>query len=146
MICYKIIQNEQVIDAGFVFLKWNETRHKMNLCNENEAQFVQSFDQTKVYRDEWLKPFTGEIDFEPAKVEIIPQIEFEEIRALLDGDEIIPVLPEPVEEEVVPEVEEQKVETSPLSISEMRQMIIEQKEQIAELSTRIQEMNAALNK
>ena len=46
MTYYKIVQDGNVVDAGFVFLKWNEKHHCMLSCEVNEAQFIQSFDQS----------------------------------------------------------------------------------------------------
>lgn len=137
MTYFKVIQGSQVVDAGFVFLKWNETRHKMNISDENEAQFVQSYNQELVYRDDWLKPFPEKCaaKFEKAQVVIIDQNEFEEIRALLDGDEIIPVLSDAPEEVVIEPAK--PAEETPLSISDMRRIILEQQEQINQLSERL---------
>ena len=134
MTYFKVIQGSQVVDAGFVFLKWNEARHKMNISDENEAQFVQSYNQELVYRDDWLKPFPEKCaaKFEKAQVVIIDQNEFEEIRALLDGDEIIPVLSDAPEEVVIEPAK--LTEETPLSISDMRRIILEQQEQINQLS------------
>lgn len=137
MTYFKVIQGSQVVDAGFVFLKWNEARRKMNISDENEAQFVQSYNQELVYRDDWLKPFPEKsaAKFEKAQVVIIDQNEFEEIRALLDGDEIIPVLSDAPEEVVIEPAK--PVEETPLSISDMRRIILEQQEQINQLSERL---------
>ena len=137
MTYFKVIQGSQVVDAGFVFLKWNEARHKMNISDENEAQFVQSYNQELVYRDNWLKPFPEKCvaKFEKAQVVIIDQNEFEEIRALLDGDEIIPVLSDAPEEVVIEPAK--PTEETPLSISDMRRIILEQQEQINKLSKRL---------
>lgn len=148
MIYYKIIQENKVVSAGFVFLKWNEVRRKMNICNENEAQFVQAFDQSHIYRDEWLKPvpLTCSATYEMAQVIVIDKSEFEDIQALLDGDETIPVLQpvEPAEEELIEP--EKPVEETPLSISDMRRIIQQQQDQIMQLSEKLTEVSDAIRK
>lgn len=146
MTYYKIIQNNQIVDAGFVFLKWNERRHRFNLCDENEAQFVQAYDQSKVFRDEWLKPiYEADVKFESAQVVIIDKNEYDEIRFSLDGDEILPVLPDVQEEQVVIE-HEKPAEETPMSISDMRRIIQEQQEQIQTLSQKLTEVSNAITK
>lgn len=141
MIYYKIIQNEHVIDAGFTFLKWNERRKRLNLCNEDQAQFVQSYDQKRIFKDTWLKPCPeNNIHFENAQVFIITQAEFDDIRALLDGDEEIPVQPESVVETVVESEPEKPAEEAPISIAEMRVLIKEQQEQISQLAATLAEI------
>lgn len=74
--------------------------------------------------------------FEKTQVVIINQNEFEEIRALLDGDEIIPVLSDAPEEVVIEPAK--PAEETPLSISDMRRIILEQQEQINKLSERLE--------
>lgn len=146
MTYYKIIQDNHIVDAGFVFLKWNERRHRLNLCDENEAQFVQAHDESCVYRDEWLKPiFEASIEFTPAQIVVINKTEYDDIRALLDGDEILPVQPEIQEEEVVSEPEKPAEETQ-LSISDMRRLIQVQQEQIALLTEKLTEVSNAILK
>lgn len=146
MTYYKIIQDNHIVDAGFVFLKWNERRHRLNLCDENEAQFVQAHDESCVYRDEWLKPiFESSIEFTPAQVVVINKTEYDDIRVLLDGDEILPVQPEIQEEEVVSEPEKPAEETQ-LSISDMRRLIQVQQEQIALLTEKLTEVSNAILK
>lgn len=132
MTYYKIIQNNQVIDAGFVFLKWNERRQSYYIANIDEAQFAQSFDQTRVYRDGWLKPAPNATGFEDAEIVVIDKTEYEEIRALLDDGEKIE-LPEPEEvtETIIEKPDVKPISEQPMSISEMRQKILEQQEQIA---------------
>ena len=147
MTYYKIIQNEHVIDAGFTFLKWNERRQRLNLCNEDQAQFVQSYDQKRVFKDTWLKPCSeNNIHFENAQILIITQEEFEDIRALLDGDEEIPVLSDSPEETVQIVEPAKPVEETPLSISEMRRIIQEQQAQIATLAEKLTEVSKTVNK
>lgn len=147
MTYYKIIQNDRVIDAGFTFLKWNERRQRLNLCDEDQAQFVQSYDQKKIFRDVWLKPFPKcDIVFENAQVFIITQEEFEDIRALLDGDEEIPVLSDSPEETIQVVEPVKPVEETPLSISEMRRIIQEQQAQITILAQKLTEVSETLNK
>lgn len=146
MTYYKIIQDNQVIDAGFVFLKWNERRHRLNLCDEGEAQFVQSYNQTKTYRDQWLKPIPEcNVKYEMAQVVVINKSEYDEIRNLLDGDEQIPVLPDIPEEEKIVEPEK-PVEETPLSIADMRRLIQQQQKQLSILTERLAIVSETIKK
>lgn len=146
MTYYKVIQDDRIVDAGFVFLKLNERRRRLNLCDEDEAQFVQAHDQSKVYRDEWLKPIPETYtSFEAAQVVVIDKNEYDEIRALLDGDEVVPVLPEIVEEEIVEEPEK-PAEEAQMSIADMRRLIQEQQEQLAQLTEKLTEVTNTINK
>ena len=142
MTFFKIIQNNTVIDVGNVFLRWNKKRNRFYICDVNEAEFAQSSDQTKIYKDYWLK--ASPVEAEDASIVVIDRDQYDEIRALLEDGQQIEIPPEPPKD--VPEqrpstkLEEEK----PLTISEMRQMIKEQQEQILILKDKIQEMSNAL--
>ena len=142
MTYFKIIQNNQVIDAGFVFLKWNIPHHKLHTCDINEGQFVQNYKQNKVYSAVWLKPAPPEADtFELAEVIIVSRQEYYDIIAQLDeGEEIVePEEPVPVAP-AEPEQEEAE-EEAPMTIAEMRQVIKLQTEQITFLENCLMEMS-----
>lgn len=141
MIFYKVIQNETVVDAGSNFLKWNNKYHQLFSCDVNQAQFAQSYNEKKIYYDDWLIPTpNGLVQYERATITVIDQAEYDEIVALLDDGEQIPV---PAEEpEIAPILTANNVvpEETPMSVSEMRQKILEQQEQIDLLTQQVQQL------
>lgn len=131
MTFFKILQENKVVNVGCVFLKWNSARKKMYICDVDEGQFVQTYDETKIYRDSWMKPAPEDAgERESAKVVVISKEEFDELLELLsDGEEIEveePVVPVPVVHDPPIEIPEEKQ----MTISEMRQKILEQQKQI----------------
>ena len=147
MTFYKIVRDGTVIDAGFIFLKWSERSHRLVVCDVNEAQFVQSFDQEHVYHTDWLKLAPTEAgDYETVEVVAVDATEYDEIRALLDDGETIPNEQAPFTEE--PEEQssepEQPEPERPLTVQEMRQLIADQQERIALLEDCVLEMSEAL--
>ncbi len=145
MTYYKIVQDGTVIDAGFVFLKWNEKHHCMFCCDVNEAQFIQSYDQAAVYQVEWLNAAPASAgQFDTVDAVVISETEFDEIRALLDDGETVIDEPEQPIEQPPDEPEQQGSEEPaerPMTVAEMRQVISEQQEQIAMLTDCILEMS-----
>ena len=147
MTYYKVIRNSTVIDVGFVFLKWNETKHKLYLCDVNEAQFVQSRDGDTVYHAEWLKPYPAEAGYyEPVDVVMIDENEYDEIRAFLEDGEEIPYepddpTPEPQPEPEPDEPDDPEEEEHKMTISEMRQTLTDMMEQVGLLTECILEMS-----
>ena len=133
MTFFKIIKNKKVISVGCVFLKWREDNHQFFICDVDEGQFVLSYDEKYIYRDTWMKPAPKDATkYEEATVEIITQQEYEDLLAMLDEgetvEEVVPVIPEQ-QEEIVPPQEEEK----PMTIAEMREIILKQQEQINSL-------------
>ena len=126
----KMLKNDKVVNIGCVFLKWNIKRHRMNVCSVDEGQFVQSYDEKTIYKDSWLKPAPEEAkNFEEAKIVVIDQIEFDDLKELLnEGEEVLVEKPEPLPSPQV--LTEEPVEEKPMSIAEMRQIIAEQQKQI----------------
>ena len=53
---YKIIENGTVIDANCIFLKWQKKNNILIDCDASEANFIQSSDQQKVWKVDWLIP------------------------------------------------------------------------------------------
>jgi len=139
MTYYKIVKNKKVIDIGCTFLKWKKNR--LYVCSEDEGQFIQSLNEKKVYRDVWMKEASDEFtDYEQAKIKAITETEFEDLRATIDdGEEIVEQ-----EEVVIPSVQEevQPEEDKPLSISDMRKIILEQQRQIEMLMEKLNDGNA----
>lgn len=130
MTFYKIVENNNIISVGCVFLKWNIKRHKFNICDVDEGQFVQTYDEKAIYRADWMKPAPNEASgFNVAKVIIINQTEYEDLKAMLDEGESI-------QEEVVEPVLVQHVEVhepekeKPMSIAQIRELLVKQQEQI----------------
>ena len=130
MAYYKIILDDNVIDVGCAFLKWNTKRKKLNYCSIDEGQFIQGYKTGTVYTTSWLKPAPqGADSYNAIEAIIIDETEFNDIKEMLDEGETVvvetPVVPEtPVERPVVQE------EEKPMSIAEMRETIIHQQEQI----------------
>ena len=137
MTFFKIIKDEEVIDIGCVFLKWNDARKKMYICDVNEAQFVQTFDETKIYKASWLNPAPKKAGkYETVTVEVIDETEFDELKELLSEGQPI-FIDEPVIE--VQHHEEVEIpEEKPMTIAEMRQLILEQQKQIETLLKKFQ--------
>ena len=145
MVFYKIIRDESVIDAGFVFLKWNEKRHRMYICDVDEGQFVQSFKGDTIYTAEWLKPAPAEAGtYETVQVVVIDAAEYDELKAYLEDGEDVPVIPVPPEPEPEPEPEPDDEPEHQMTVAEMRQHIVEQDEQIALLTECILEMSEVI--
>ena len=135
MTYFKIIQNNTIIDVGFIFLKWNEKHHQLFACDANVAQCVQGCTSNNVYRSEWMKPTTYEC--EQAQVMVIAKDEFERLKLELDGGETIEIS-EPAEP-AVPEIEPSP--DMPMSVPQMREIIKDQQEQIETLVECILEMS-----
>lgn len=64
---------------------------------------------------------------------------------MLDEDEVVPVLPETAKEEVVVEPEK-SAEEAQMSIADMRRVIQEQQEQLAQLTEKLTEVTNTINK
>ena len=122
---YKVISNGLVIDANYVWLKW-QTKHRILLgCEPHEANYIQSSDQTHVWRVQWLNPVPADAPtFETVEAVEISEEEYLEIRKQLDdGFEV--VVPEEIPEEEIPEdttIEAPSVEV--MTPEEMRRKIV----------------------
>lgn len=122
---YKVISNGVVIDANYIWLKW-QTKHRILLgCEAHEANYIQSSDQEKVWRVQWLNPVpAGAPTFETVEAVEISEEEYLEIRKQLDdGFEV--VVPEEIPEEEIPEdttIEAPRVEV--MTPEEMRRKIV----------------------
>ena len=46
-----ILQNGAVVDACYIFLRWVGKHHCLMICEPAQAEYVQSYDHTRVYRD-----------------------------------------------------------------------------------------------
>jgi hypothetical protein len=122
---YKLIRGGVIFDAGEMWLRWQPKNRIMLRCEPSEAQFVMGRDET-IYRVQWLNPAPAEAGrYEVIEAAIIDRQEYDDLRAVLDDGETVPV-PEPVtpEPEPVPEPEPEQPETErPMTVQEMRQRI-----------------------
>lgn len=137
MTFFKVLQNNKVVSVGTVFLEWNIKKHKMYVSDIDDGQFVQAYDESQIYRDTWMKPAPSEAtSYVYATVIIIGQTEYEDLKAMLDDKEEIieePVVQRPV---IQPEIEE-TTEQKPMSIAEIREIILKQQEQINTLMQKV---------
>ena len=137
---YKVIADGNVIDANFVFLKWQHKHHILIGCDASEGEFIQSSDQEKVWRTTWLNPPPQEAgEYETVNAVEISEEEYEEIREQLDSGEEVPE-PEPPDVSTEPPTEPDEPEESEpvMSAAEMRRIITEQAEKIKEQDARME--------
>lgn len=132
----KVIIDGNIVSVGCAFLKWNEKRHKFSICDSDEGQFLQSIDESEVFRAPWMKPFPSDAEgYVEADVNVISQQEFEDLKFLLsEGEEVKEEEQPPVEEHIDRELPE---EEKPLSLAEMRAIILQQQEQIERLMKKV---------
>lgn len=139
MTYYKLIRDGVIFDAGEMWLRWQPKNRIMLRCEPSEAQFVMGSDET-IYRVQWLNPAPSEAgQYEVIEAAIIDRQEYDDLRAVLDDGETVPV-PEPVIPEPEPEPEpepDQPVEDKPMSVQEMRKKITQQEQRIAELTDQL---------
>lgn len=138
---YKVMSNGVVIDANFVFLKWQKKNRVMLGCDISEANFIQSSDQNEIWRVPWLNPVDEEVGtYETVDAVEITEEEYLSIREALDEGTEVPV-PEPEE----PDTDEnegntEEKETTPeetvMSVAEMRRKIVELEEALKEQTER----------
>ena len=130
MAYFKMSKNNKVVSVGSVYLRWDIGRNRLFICEADDAQFVQAFDESNIYHDTWMKsiPKKAKVSYEIAKVIEISESEYEDLKAILSEGEVIE-LPEVIEEqpEETPEIQE---EEKPMTIAEMREMILNQQKQI----------------
>jgi hypothetical protein len=129
MTYFKIIIKKKIINVGCTFLKWNEERKRMYISNVDEGQFVQAIDESGIYRDTWMKEAPKEAkSFTNAKVVIIDEAEFNDLlEELNEGNSIDEETPEIIPEHELTEEPEQE---KPMSINDMRDLILQQQQQI----------------
>lgn len=122
---YKIIENGTVIDANCIFLKWQKKNNILIGCDASEANFIQSSDQQKVWKVDWLIPADAKAGEYPSieAVEITKE-EYDELRAQLDAG-LNPEVPE--EEPEIPSDTDEPGDEVPsesvMSVEEMRRKI-----------------------
>lgn len=137
MTYFKIIRDGAVIDAGCAFLKLNTKHQILMLCEPKDAQFVQSFDEQRIYHDHWLRSAPNGIAFESADIQVIEAEEYSQLLNLLreskEGSNM-----EDDAEAVETSKEIPTEETSSMSMYEMRQKILKQQEQIERLLSQME--------
>ena len=131
---YKVIINGTVIYANSVWLRWQRKHNILIGCEPHEANYIQSFDESKVWRVQWLNPVpSGAPVFETVEAVEISKDEYLEIREKLDdGFEI--VVPEEIPEEEIPQDEPIEVPSveKVMTPEEMRRKITHLETVIAE--------------
>ena len=133
MTYYKVIDNGQAVDAGWMWLRWN-TKHKcLMVCEPRDAHYVQNYTETAIYRFGWLNPLPDGAPMYPAaEGAIIDPDEYNDLIEILDDGG---TAPEPDEPEPEPEPGGDEPEPGgdteperPMTIAEMRAKIAELEE------------------
>lgn len=141
---FKVVQGGVVIDAGEMFLRWQEKNRVMVSCEPERAQFIRSYDGETIWRVAWLNPAPQEAgSYETVEAALIDRQEFLDLRAQLDEGEVVPE-PEPIVPEPEPEPEpdpEQPDAEKKMTVEEMRQRIKEQDAEILMLTECLLEMS-----
>ncbi len=136
---YKIIIAGKVVDVNCIYLKWQQKHGILIGCDPSEAQFIQSSDQSEVYRAKWLNPAPPEAGiFDTVEAVEISEEEYIALREKLGNGEDV-AEPEPQQEEPAPEEassEDVPVETV-MSAAEMRRIVAEQAELLASQEDRM---------
>lgn len=134
MTYFKIIDNGQAVDAGWMWLRWN-TKHKcLMACEPREAHYVQNYTETAVYRFGWLNPLPDGAPMYPAADgAIIDADEYNDLIEILDDGGTAPEPDEPGPEPDEPggddpEPGDDTEPERPMTIAEMRQRIQELEE------------------
>ena len=127
---YKVVANGNVIDANFIFLKWQVKHGILIGCDAAEAQFIQSSDQAKVWRTPWLHPAPEAAGtYETVEAIEITEEEYSAIREQLDDGQTVtepePEEPQPTEPDEGDDTGGGSGETV-MSTAEMRRIITEQ--------------------
>ena len=140
MTYFKILIDDKVVSVGNVFLKWNPKRHKLHVCDVDEGQFVQTYDEKNIYKASWLKQAPKDAkNFDTAKVVVVDEIEYNDIlTSLQEGEPIVEETVEPKREEYVVEHEPEPEQEKPMTIAEMRKLVLEQQEQINMLIAKLE--------
>ncbi len=130
---FKVVRDGVVIDAGEMFLRWQEKNRVMVSCEPEKAQFIRSYDGETIWRVAWLNPAPQEAgSYETVEAALIDRQEFLDLRAQLDEGETVPE-PEPIVPEPEPEPEpdpEQPEEEKPMTVAEMRAKILQLEEEL----------------
>lgn len=84
---YKILKDGIIIDTNNVFLRWQEKHKIMIGCEAGDAQFIQSSDQSTIWRTDWLNAVPDDLTplYELADAVEISEEEYTSLRAILDS-------------------------------------------------------------
>lgn len=143
---YKIREGGKVVDANFVFLRFQPKHRILITCPAEKGEFIQSYDGEKVYRAQWLNPPPTEAGTYPmADADEIGEIEYLTLRKLLD-EGLQPENEEPTETEPEsgPESPQQEELESVMTVDEMRREISRLKDENNFLSECLLEMSAVV--
>lgn len=123
---YKVIANGTVIDANYIWLRWQRKHNILIGCEPHEANYIQSYDQEKVWRVQWLNPVPVDAPiFETVDAVEISEEEYLDLRSQLDSG-LTPVEPEPEPEPSEPDPVEPEPEPEVvMTPEEMRRRIVE---------------------
>ena len=127
MTYYKVIDNGQAVDAGWMWLRWN-TKHKcLMVCEPRDAHYVQNYTETAIYRFGWLNPLPdGAPMYQAAEGSIIDPDEYNDLIEFLDDGETVPEPDEPgPEPEPTPGPEPEPEPGHRMTVAEMREAILE---------------------
>lgn len=130
---FKVVRDGVVIDAGEIFLRWQEKNRVLVSCQPEKAQFIRSYDGKSIWRVAWLNPPPAEAgSYETVEAALIERQEFLDLRAVLDEGETVPE-PEPIVPEPEPEPEpdpEQPETEQPMTVAQMRAKILQLEEEL----------------
>jgi hypothetical protein len=123
---YKVIANGTVIDANYIWLRWQRKHNILIGCEPHEANYIQSYDQAQVWRVQWLNPVPADAPiFETIDAVEISEEEYLDLRSQLDSG-LTPVEPEPEPEPEYPDPVEPEPEPEVvMTPEEMRRRIVE---------------------
>ena len=143
MVYFKIIQNNQIVDVGDTFFRWDAKWHQLFTCDIEYAQFAKSKKEI-IYHEDWLRQCPETIfGVVEAKIVVIEKEEYDEILELLNDNNVVEI---PVEEypvEIEPDQNEAPIEKQK-TITEMRETIKTQQEQIEMLTDCVLELSEIL--
>ena len=140
MTYFKIIENGQAVDAGWMWLKWNPKHKCLMVCEPREAQYAQSYKETAIYHFGWLNPLPdGAPVYPTAEGAIIDPDEYNDLVEILDDGETVLEPVEPDEpgggEGQESEPGEPEPEDKPMTVAQMRQKIAELEAAVLNAST-----------
>lgn len=126
MTYFKIIENNEAVDAGWMWLRWDTRHNCLMACEPREAHYAQNYKENAVYRFGWLNPLPDGAPMYPAaEAAIIDAEEYNDLIEILDDGETVPepVEPDPGGDEPEPKPEPEPQPERPMSIAEMRAAI-----------------------
>ena len=94
MAYYKITRQDATEDAGYLYLKWNPGCRCMMTCEQNEAEFIQSCVDFKIYRANGLNASEVGAQYPTAGMTLIGETEFNALLARLTEGMTLPEVPE----------------------------------------------------